>query len=61
MWHRFFDKFDKYALQKLISKYFTKELTFSPQVVYNIFIKNEKNSYSANQPSLVTRQPSFTV
>ncbi len=47
--------------KNLSQKYFTKELTFSPQVVYNIFIKNEKNSYSANQPSLVTRQPSFTV
>lgn len=47
--------------KNLSQKYFTKELTFSPQVVYNIFIKNEKNCYSANQPSLVTRQPSFTV
>ena len=28
--------------KNLSQKYFTKELTFSPQVVYNIFIKNEK-------------------
>ena len=31
--------------KNLSQKYFTKELTFSREVVFNIFIKNENGGY----------------